>query len=59
MQGRMIMEVISEILMRNIEVPPHDFLESALMKPPDKRLVFLHGHWTRSFLGNEGEISRS
>ena len=57
MQGRMIMEVISEVLMRNIEVAPHNFLESALMKPPDERLVFFDGHRRAPFLGNDVEIS--
>ena len=39
MQRRMIMVVISEVLMHNIEVAPHNFLASALQIPPDKRLV--------------------
>jgi hypothetical protein len=51
MRARMIMVVISELLMRNIEVAPHNFLESALNKPPDKRLVFFRGPWPRSLLG--------
>jgi len=38
----MIMEVISEVLMRNIGVAPHSFLPSALKIPPDKRLIFFH-----------------
>src|SRR5829696_8336612 len=44
MHRRMIMVVISEVLMHNIEVAPHSFLVSPLKKPPDKRLVFFHGH---------------
>jgi hypothetical protein len=31
-------------LVCNIEVPPHNFLESALQKLPDKLLVFFHRH---------------
>ena len=46
----MIMEVISEVLMHNIEVAPHGFLVSALPIPSDKRFVFFHGPWTRSLL---------
>ena len=54
----MIMVVISEVLVHNLEVAPHCFLESALKIPPNKCLVFFHGHRTRSFVGNDGEILR-
>jgi hypothetical protein len=51
MHGRMVVVVISEILMHNIEVASHRFLISVLKKPPDKRFVFLHRHWTSSLVG--------
>src|SRR5215212_1292887 len=51
MHGRMITVVISEILTGNIDVASHNFLESVFKEPPDKRLVFFHGHWTSSLAG--------
>src|SRR5215213_1127850 len=56
MHGRMITVVISEILMGNIDIASHNFLEPVFKEPPGKRLVFFHGHWTFSLLGDDGEI---
>ena len=49
-EARVVMKVIGEILMQDIEVPPHGFLESVLMVTSDKRLVFFHRHRTSSLL---------
>jgi hypothetical protein len=61
MQGRMVMVVIGEILMRNIEVAAQNFLVSVLKKPPTKGLVSSTDMRRAPFFGNDndGEISRS